>query len=239
MDDVLGQVLLAAGDEDLVAGEPVAAIKLRLGARANQAQVGAGVRLGQAHHPGPLAAVQLGQVARLEFCAGVGGQLQAGASGQHRVQGEGQVGRVEHLLDLRAERLGHAHAAVRRIAANADPAALGPGAPGRGKTGRCAHRAVLPVAALLVAAAVERGDGRGGQLAGLLQHGGRGIDIRHAGQRRQPRPLRGSGEDLLEDEAHVAQGSLIVGHGCIPRVILVVFPPVGANSFASAVPSGE
>jgi hypothetical protein len=56
-----------AADEDLLAGDAVAAIGLRLGLAAQQAQVGAAVRLGQAHGAGPLAAGQLGQVQRLLF----------------------------------------------------------------------------------------------------------------------------------------------------------------------------
>ena len=43
----------------------VAAVGLRLGLGAQQAEVGAAVRLGQAHRAGPLAAGQLGQVDRL------------------------------------------------------------------------------------------------------------------------------------------------------------------------------
>ena len=55
VDDVLGHVVLAVGDEDLGAEELVAAVGLRLGARAHQRQVAAGLRLGQVHRAGPLA----------------------------------------------------------------------------------------------------------------------------------------------------------------------------------------
>ena len=47
MDDVVGHVVLAGGDEDLGAGDLVAAVGLRLGLGAQHAQVGAAVRLGQ------------------------------------------------------------------------------------------------------------------------------------------------------------------------------------------------
>ena len=59
VDDVLRQVVLAAGDEDLAAGDAQAAVGLRHGARAHQAQVAAGMRLGQAHRRQPLAAGDL------------------------------------------------------------------------------------------------------------------------------------------------------------------------------------
>jgi hypothetical protein len=52
----------------------VAAVGLRLGLAAQQAQVGAAVRLGQAHGAGPLAAGQLGQVQRLLLGRAVGVQ---------------------------------------------------------------------------------------------------------------------------------------------------------------------
>jgi hypothetical protein len=74
VDDVGGQVVLAGADEDLLAGELVAAVGLRFGLAAQQAQVGAAVRLGQAHRAGPLAAGQLGQVQRLLLGRAVGVQ---------------------------------------------------------------------------------------------------------------------------------------------------------------------
>ena len=55
VDDVLGHVVLAVGDEDLGAEDPVAAVGLRLGARAHQREVAAGLRLGQVHRAGPFA----------------------------------------------------------------------------------------------------------------------------------------------------------------------------------------
>ena len=46
MDDVVGEILLAAGDEDFRAGDGVGAIVLRNRARPHHAEVGASVRLG-------------------------------------------------------------------------------------------------------------------------------------------------------------------------------------------------
>jgi hypothetical protein len=66
VDDVLGQVVLAAGDEDLGAADLVAAIGLGLGLGADDAQVGAGMRLGQAHGTGPDAGVHVRQVGGLQ-----------------------------------------------------------------------------------------------------------------------------------------------------------------------------
>ena len=49
MDDVVGQVVLAIGDEDFLAGDAIGAVAGALGARAQRADVGAGLRLGELH----------------------------------------------------------------------------------------------------------------------------------------------------------------------------------------------
>lgn len=56
--DVVGEVVLAGSDEDLGAGDGVAAIGIGFGAGLEQAQVGAAMRLGQAHGAGPAAVDQ-------------------------------------------------------------------------------------------------------------------------------------------------------------------------------------
>ncbi|MNJ52308.1 hypothetical protein D3C77_476380 [compost metagenome] len=186
VDDVFRQVLLTTGDEDLGAADAVAAIGLRLGAGADQAQVGAGMRFGQAHRAGPAPFVHGRQVLSLELIAGVVEQRQAGACGQHRVQAKGQVGGVEHFLDLGANHFGHAHATVLHRARHTHPAILGIAAIGFGETIRSDHPARFPAAALLVAAAVKRRHHLGNELAGLFENrlGGVGIDL--FGQRGYP-----------------------------------------------------
>ena len=57
MDDVVGVVVLAVGDEDLLAVELEAAVGLRRRrARAHRGEIGARLRLGQVHGAGPHAA---------------------------------------------------------------------------------------------------------------------------------------------------------------------------------------
>src|SRR5690606_4017787 len=53
MNDVVGQVVLAGRDEDLGSRQLERAILLRIGLRAQQAEIGAALRLGQAHGAGP------------------------------------------------------------------------------------------------------------------------------------------------------------------------------------------
>ena len=59
MDDVLGHVVLAIGDENLGAEELVGSIGLRLGPGLERAKVGARLRLGQVHRAGPFAGDEL------------------------------------------------------------------------------------------------------------------------------------------------------------------------------------
>ncbi|MCY1512456.1 hypothetical protein D9M68_469170 [compost metagenome] len=212
VNDVLGQVVLAAGDEDLGASDLVAAVGLGFGLGADNPEVGTGVRFGQAHGAGPDTRIHVRQVLFLQLVAGVGVDRQAGAGGQHRVQAEGQVGRVDHFFHLGGDHLGHAHAAEDGVTTHADPATFGEGLVGLGETGRGAHGTVLPLAAFFVAAAVQRGDDATGDLAGFFEDGGGGIDVDHFGQGRQLRPELGNLEDFIEDEAHIAQGRFVVSH---------------------------
>src|SRR5690606_35088469 len=72
VDDVPGEVVVAGRDEDLLAGDAVAAVFLRLGAGAQQAEVGAAMRLGQVHGAGPAAIDELRQVGGLLLIGAVG-----------------------------------------------------------------------------------------------------------------------------------------------------------------------
>jgi hypothetical protein len=65
VDNVLGQVMLTRGDEDLRTGKLVAAVFLRVGASLQQSQVRAAMRLGQVHGTGPFTGDHVGQIFRL------------------------------------------------------------------------------------------------------------------------------------------------------------------------------
>ena len=64
MENVLGQIVLAGGDEYLGAGDPVGPVAtnlvIGLGLGADETQIGAALGLGQAHRPGPAPVDQLG-----------------------------------------------------------------------------------------------------------------------------------------------------------------------------------
>ena len=114
VDDVVGQVVLAVGDEDLLAGDAIAAVAGALGAGAQRADVGARLRLGQVHRAHPLAGDELRQIAALELLAAVRGERVDPRHGQQRPEPEGHGGRVPHLDAGRVEP--HAAAPGRPIA---------------------------------------------------------------------------------------------------------------------------
>ena len=92
MDDVVRHVVVAVGDVDLLAGDPVGAVARGLGPGPQRADVRARLRLGEVHGAGPFARHELGQV---EPLAGPAlpcmPQRLDGARGQHRAEREGRV----------------------------------------------------------------------------------------------------------------------------------------------------
>ena len=60
----VGEIVLAPGDENLLAGDGVGAIGLRHRLGGERAEVGAGLRLGQVHGAGPFAGDEFGEIER-------------------------------------------------------------------------------------------------------------------------------------------------------------------------------
>ena len=127
MDDVLGQVMLAGGDEDLGAGDRVAAFVRRHCLGADEAQVRAAVRLGQAHGAAPGAVAEAGQVGLLERLRPVQLDHRRSPVGEQRVDAEGEVGRADHLVEDHADELRQPLAAVVRRQRDAGPAGIDEG----------------------------------------------------------------------------------------------------------------
>jgi hypothetical protein len=168
--DVVGEVVLAARDEDLGAAQQVAAVGLRRGSGACQAQIAARVRLGQAHRGQPLAGRNLRQIARLQLVAAVVLQAFVRAMQQAGRHGQAVVGRAHPLVQHAFEHRGQALTAVFGGRGQRRPARLPELLIGLAKARRHGDRAAVPLRADFVAAAVERGDHLAHKLAGFVQH---------------------------------------------------------------------
>ncbi len=214
VNDVGRHVVLAGGDEDLVAGELVGAIHLRLGPGAQHAEVGAALRFGQAHGAGPLAAGELGQVGLLLLFGAVRDQCFVRAVREARVHRPRLVGAVHHFESALAHHERQTLTAECRVARQRRPAAfdvLGVRlleALGRG------HFMRRPVehATLLVAGDIEREDDFGRELAGLFDHGVDGVSV-GVGMGRQGLELVGNVKDFMQHELHVTQRRVVDRHG--------------------------
>ena len=66
VDDVVGQFVLAVGDEDLGPEDPMGAVTLGFGPRGERAHVGARLGFGQVHGAGPLGGNHAGQEGLLQ-----------------------------------------------------------------------------------------------------------------------------------------------------------------------------
>ena len=115
MDDIAGQVMLSTGDENFGAGNLVAAVRLRLSAGAHDAEVGAGVSLGQGHRTGPLPAVELRQVGGFLRRRAMGIDTQAGTHRKRAIEIQTGVGSLQHFLDEAGQHLRHPLAAEFRV----------------------------------------------------------------------------------------------------------------------------
>ncbi len=210
MEDVVSKVVLAGRDEDLGPGDLEDAVAGRLGPGTDEAEIGAALRLGEAHRARPGAVDEARQITLLERFGAMHGERAIGAAGEARIHAERHVGGADHLLDADIEGMREPLSAIGRIAAERRPAALAKGLVGLLEALGRTHDAVLVGAALLVAGAIERKQHLFAELAAFLEHRRknlrRGLFIaRQFGE-------RGNVEQLVEDEAEVAEGSFVDGH---------------------------
>ena len=213
MDDVLGHVMLAVGDEDLGAEHFIGAVALRHGAGAHGGQVGAGLGLGQVHGAGPAPGDQGLDVARLLRVAAGGQQRLDRAVGQQRDQCERQVRTVQHLHARRRDQLRQALAAEFGRVLHALPAGVRERAEGFLETFRGRDLAVVPEARFLVAGVVQRGDDFAAEFRVFFEHrfNGVGRGVLAAGE------LADLGQvgQFVHHEQHVFQGGVVAHRGLL------------------------
>ena len=205
--DVVGEVVLAIGDEDLLPGDLVGAI-VAFGAGAKEAHVGAGLRLGELHGPGPFAGDELAEIDALELIRPVGREGVDPGHGQRRPDHEGGGGRVPHLDTGGVHRPGQPLAAPFGRAGEPVPAGAGPGGVGLFPAGRHGDGAVLEDRTALIADPVERRDDVAGELAGFAEHGLEQvvaeviIDALGLRGRKPGGMLQGEGDDVDRSTVH-------------------------------------
>ena len=211
VDDVLGHVVLAPGDEDLVSADAVM-VAFGHGATVQRGQVGACLGLGEVHGAGPAARDHGLQEAALECVAAMVRNGFHRAQREHLAQAEREVGRLPHLQHGCGHQRGQALAAPFGGSGHAVPAVLAEAGPGFAKAIGWRDLAVVPARALHVAGAVQRIKHAGGVVGSLLQDGldqvGRGFFMARLGTDR----IQAS--DFLHREQHVAQGRG-VGRHCL------------------------
>ena len=88
MNDIIGKIVLAVGDEDLLALDAVSAVLRPFRAGAYRRKIGACLRLGQVHGGGPLARDQLLEVLRPQFIRPMRNQRFDGSHREHRPDAE-------------------------------------------------------------------------------------------------------------------------------------------------------
>ena len=112
VDDVLTELVIAAGDVDLVAEQAVAAIGLGFGAGAQVSQGGAGLGLGQAHGAEEAPGQHGGGIAFLLCLAAVGQDQVGGGDGEAGVALGTDVGTLEQAHTHLGHRRRQLHAAT-------------------------------------------------------------------------------------------------------------------------------
>ncbi|GBC80432.1 hypothetical protein HRbin09_01669 [bacterium HR09] len=170
MDDVFGEVLVAGGDEDLFAGNQVAAVFLLHRPGFGSAHVGAGLRLGEAHGAAPLAGVHLFHEKLPHL---VGTELfdeVTGAAGEESRERKGNVGTKEELVDGGAYHFRQTHSAKLGGVDAGNPPTFAQLLVGVAEAGWHHHLAVHEPGAHAIAFLVGGCQHFGGKLVRLLQH---------------------------------------------------------------------
>ena len=175
VDDVLGQLVVAAGDPHLVAGQPVGAVVLGLGPRGDVGQRRAGLRLGQAHGAEP-AALQLGPDEGVDLLlAAVGEQQPSVAHREERIGRRADVRRLEPGEHGLPDAVRQLHAAVLLVEGAGHQPGVGEDLQGRADLRDHLDPAVDEPGLVLVGLPVVRREVVGRDLLGELEDGVEGL----------------------------------------------------------------
>ena len=211
MDDVVAEVVLARGDEDLGPADGVAAVGIGLGLGLDQPEVGAAMRLGQVHRPGPGSRDHLGDVFRLLLVRALDQQRGDRRRGQAMVHFERLVGRQDIFADRGREHLRQALPAIFLGRRQGRPAALAELPVGLLEPGRGGDAAVgVARAAFEVADAVQGREHFGREPPAFAEDGLDDVG-RRVGEGREI-VIFAKLDDVIEHEPGVADGGGVDGH---------------------------
>ena len=216
MDDVVGHVVLAGGDKDLGAVQLVAAIGLRLSLGFQGAKVRTTMRLGQAHGAGPLAADQLRQVGVLLLRGAVLFNGGNSTVGQARVHAPGPVGGTGHFGNGDASRARQALTTKLRMTTHGRPAAFNVLGIGFLEALRRGDDAIIPLAAFLIAGAVQRSQLILGKLGAFLEECVDQLAVHFI--QTQLLIVTIQVQHFVQNKTHVAYGSFILSHDPPPEM---------------------
>ena len=167
VNDVLGQVVFARGDKDLVAGDGVCAVRVPHGRRGEGAHVGAGLRLGQEHGAGPAPGVHIFEKKALLFFGAEAFNQFAGAVGEPGVHDKGEVGPVQVTGGRQGHAARHALPAPLGVFGHRQPLAFLEGFPRLVEGCGHGHPAAVEVGPLAVAVHLGGQNLLYGEVAGL------------------------------------------------------------------------
>ena len=214
VDDIVGEIMLAKGDEDFLALDPVQAGVLALGdlfgGRAQRADIAARSGLGQVHRAVPRARHEVREPGLALFLGAIGHQRVDRAGCQDVAQGKAHVGGAERFDDHCCQREGQALSAIGDGTVDAAPAGVDELLIGFLEARRHGDLAVRPFGVGHVADAVERRIDPGCELADAgndrLDHVGGRVGEFFMGRHRV------DACDMIEDE-ELFGDRRCVGHG--------------------------
>ena len=216
MDDVVGHVMLTRRDENLGAADLVAAIRLRLGLGADEAEIGAAMRLGQVHRAGPAPVDHVGQEALFQLVGCRDIDRGNRSTCQARVHRKRHIGGAEIFLHRHRNRVGQSLPAIFGRGTQCPPAAVAELLIRFLEPGRRRHRSIgVTGAAFAVADLVERLQNLLNKLRPLGQDRLNQIG-RRIGKARQVRMFFQL-HDMLQDELGVLHRCAVAWHLIVLR----------------------
>ena len=170
MNDVLGQIVFAKRDVDLLTEKAIGPISLRLGSGTNHREVAACLWLGQVHRAGPSTADQVRHPALLQLGGPRRHECFDGPIRQQRAKRKRQVGRIQHFGTRGCHQLWQPHPTKNLRMLYALPTCGPEGLKRFNKSGGRCHHPIVAMGWIEVTSPVQRGHDFLMEPRGLLEH---------------------------------------------------------------------